>query len=738
MEAEKIKGYIKYFVYPKGGPDPDGGVQWCVFDVKTKEKRVKCTGKVLYMECGDYYEFTGAYDDDKKKSFTVEMAIRCTDDEEGTQAVLKFVFGEKTAAKILDVYKGDSMECWNDFNNHPDVFYAKATKIKGVGKKKVEKGFEKWEDYVGVDVILQKYQKYGMSLELAFKIFNKWGTEAEKKIQANPYSLRDIGIDFRLMDKIALQEFKLPVDNPERVYTGAIYALRKVESQGHCYIRLKTSDTVRGLKSLKQEIQDLLNLKDSTTVDEQLIKLFDEKKLVRKKHRLSEVVCFPDMDKAEEYIAKKVLGLLHPTFYGEDEIDKAISGFENKNFELDKLQKDAIKTSLMNQFSIISGPPGAGKTTIIDAIVSIIKQFNDKTRIQMCSPTGKAAQRMRESTGYNALTIHRMLEYDPVLEGFSRNENNPLDCDIIIVDEFSMCDIRLFSSLLKAIPDACHVIIVGDKDQLPSIGPGKVLQDLLSLEFIPKTILTKVYRQAANSYILRDALDIGQENLKHIKAFKEAQDVKFFAITETQDLQEAVVSRFIEGVKQYGFDNVCIMSPTNKNELGTIRLNEIIQDRVNQDNEEGEMRSGARKFRIKDRIIQTKNEPAYDIFNGDTGTIIDIIHGNHKLGVKDTIVVDFGGDKIVEYNRDRFENIKLAYCLTIHKLQGSEYALCIMILHPSHIYQMEKRLIYTGWTRAKKELDVYGDKSLIEYAVVHKRPERNSMLVQNFYRLKKD
>lgn len=741
MTKEKIKGYIAYFVYPKGGPDPTADIQWCAFDVKTKEKRVRCAGKVLYMECGDYYEFTGNWDDDKHKKFSVDMAVRCTDDEEGTRAVLKFVYGEKTSAKILDVYKGDSMLCWDEFKNHQDVFFYKVSKVKGIGKKKIEKGFEKWEDYIGVDVILQKYQNYGLTLEQAFKIFTKWGTKSEEKISQNPYILRLVGIKFDLMDKIALREYGMAEDNPERVYTGAYYALKRVESMGHCYIRLKTYDKIRGLKSLKAEVQSLLKLDNTTAIDEQLVKLFDEGKLVRKKHRLSEIVCFPDMDKAEEYIAKKVLGLLHPTIYKIEEIEKDMVDFEENNFELDGLQKNAIRNSLTNQFSIISGPPGAGKTTIIDAIVTILKKINKSVDIQMCSPTGKAAQRMRESTGFKAETIHRLLEFDPVSEDFTRNENNPLLCDVLIIDEFSMCDTRLFCSLLKAVQDNCQVIIVGDKDQLPSIGPGKILQDLLSLNFIPKTILTKVYRQAEGSFILKDALAIGKEDLAEIKNFRDADDLKFHDFQDSENidkLQRAAVAKFLEGVKTYGLENVCIMTPTNKNELGTIRLNEIIQEQINPlDNPENEMRSGGRKFRIKDRVIQTKNEPQYDIFNGDTGTIIEIIHGNHKTGERDTIVVDFGKDKIVEYNRDRFENLKLAYSLTIHKLQGSEYPLCIMILHRSHIYQLEKRLIYTGWTRARKELDIFGDKALIEYAVTHKSPERNSMLIQNFHKFKK-
>lgn len=735
---EKIRGYVYYIRYPKSGLNYELPIQFAAFNINTNEGKIACAGKVPYIQRGDYLEFSGDWDNSAHTSFTVKMAVRCDDDKNGATSMLGFIFGGKTAVKILEKYKGDACCCWEMFKEHPDVFINDAVKIKGIGIKKINKAYEKWENYSGVDVIFKKYEKYGMTISEALRIYQKWTNKSIEIISKNPYLLREVNINFELMDKIALREYGFPVDNPDRVYTGAVYALKKVEAEGHCYIRLKSDDQASKLPCLKKQVQAMLGLRNTTILDEQLVKLFEQNKLVRKKHRFADVVCFPDMDKAEDFVAKKILGMLHSTVYGEDEIDKFISDFEEKNFKLDILQKSAIKTSVKNQFSIISGPPGAGKTTIIDTIVLMLRHFKPGIKIQMCSPTGKAAQRMRESTGEEASTIHRLLEYKPEDECFSHDENNPLECDVLIIDEFSMCGMRLFNSLLHAVPDSCHVILVGDKDQLPSIEPGKILQDLLSLDFIPKTILTKVYRQAAGSAILEDALAIGREDYDAIKKFKDANDLKFYEIKDVKKLQDAVVERFMSGVKEYGLENVCIMTPTNKGDLGTIVLNEIIQDRINPQPEEYELASGRSKFRLHDKVIQTKNEANLDVFNGDTGTIVDIIHGNHKTGEKDTIVVDFGDSKIIEYNRDRFDRLKLAYSLTIHKLQGSEYPLCIMILHSSHIYQLEKRLIYTGWTRAKKELDIFGEKDLISYAVSHKRPERHSLLIQNFRKLKKD
>lgn len=734
---EKIRGYVSFIRYPREGLNYEIPLQFAAFDIITNKNRVNCAGYVPYISRGDYMEFAGDWDGPGQKSFSVKIAVRCDDDKLGATSMLAFVFGGKTTGKILDAFQGDACRCWFTFKEHPDVFANEALKIKGIGEKKLNKAFEKWENYSGIDVIFKKYEKYGMSVSQALKVYQKWGKESFNKIKEDPYVLKEVNLEFALIDKIALKEYGLPENNPQRVYTGAVYAIKKAEAEGHCYVRLENEDKKSKAGCLKQQIKAMLNLKDTTIIDEQLLKLFNEGKLIRKKHGLRSAVYFPDMEKAEVKIAQKVTRMLHKTPYEEEKIDEFIQKFEEDHFKMDILQKNAIKTSVKNQFSIISGPPGAGKTTIIDAIVEMLKKFIPGAKVRMCSPTGKAAQRMKESTREEAATIHRMLSYDPVDEKFKYDENNPIDCDVLIVDEFSMCGVRLFSDLLAAIPDKCHVVLVGDKDQLPSIEPGKVLQDLLSQDFIPKTILTKVYRQAEGSAIYQYASDIREENLQAIDSFKDAADVKFHEMKDVQKIKDAVVSCFIEGIKEYGIEKVCIMTPTNKNELGTIAINELIQEKINPQGTENELKYGKQKFRLKDRVIQVKNEPNYDVFNGDTGTIIEIRHGNREFGTKDTIVVDFGNDNIVEYHRDRFENLKLAYCLTIHKLQGSEYPLCILILHSSHIYQMEKRLIYTAWTRARKQLDVFGEKRMIRYAVLHKSIERHSMLIQNLKSCKK-
>lgn len=727
----KIRGYVTYIFFPKNGLDPHKLIQFAGFNIKTEQYgNVACYGKVALLETAEYLELTGSFEDNSKTKFQFRTAVRVDDDEIGAAAMILWLFGSKVGSSILEGFQYNSMRALELFKNHRDLFFEEALKIKGVGEKTVQHAMLKYEDHVGIDVIYSSYAEYGMGLKQALKVFSLWGDQSVKKIEENPYALHtECHLPFQLADQIALKKYGVSFTDERRIYASALQALNKAESAGHCYIRLKTpSKVVPGIKDLKTEIKTYLSIENDRYIDEQLERLFKERKLVEGRHKLKQIVCTPEMDEAEFGVAEEVYSRLKTMPYPSGAISQYIEDFEKDHFPLADLQKKAIETSVKNQFSLISGPPGSGKTTIINTIVSMLQSFHPKHKIVMCSPTGKAAQRMKESTGREASTIHRLLEYSPMTKDFIRNENNQLECDILIVDEFSMCGVLLFYKLIRALPKSCHIILVGDHEQLPSIEPGKVLEDLLS--FVPKTILTKVYRQAEGSAILKDALAIGQGDVEAIRNFVDANDLFFHEEKEVLTLRKQIVQHFLSAVKEYDVENVCILSPMNKGELGSDLLNRLIQEELHPfTHEEAQISIGKdRCFRLYDRVIQIKNEPEFGVFNGDVGTVIAINKGDRTTGAKDSISVDFGNDLVIEYHRDRFDKLKLAYCLTVHKSQGSEYKNVLLILHSSQQFMLQKKLVYTGWTRAKERLDVFGEKGLIERCISYKEIPRNSRL----------
>lgn len=727
----KIRGEIKKIFYPKSGMDPDELFQFIGFSLKIKGQKgtVSCFGKLQYMELPAYVELEGYYDSDSRFYFT--SGFRVGDDEIGAANMLKWLFGEKTSARVLEAYDGDSLMAYDHFKNHPDIFLERTKKVKRFSQKTYEKALKK-ADSQGVEALFERFFKYGFTQTHAIKVYKEFGEHAMKIIDKNPYKLIPL-LSFNLVDKIAKQEYKLDDYDPRRVCAGCENALYKARSEGHCYLNLSEPSAYTQTPSLKQEVFKLLGCRDISLVNEQIIKLIEEGKLVKRRHRFKDIIMLPYIAKAEDGVAEEVTSRLRTDEVDEDLVDEMIADHEATAFKLDPLQIEAVKTSVANEFSIVSGPPGAGKTTIINLIVNILLAAHPGAHLKMCSPTGKAAQRITESTGRKATTIHRLLQYDPVTKGFVHDKNNPLDCDILVVDEFSMCGVNLFYSLIQALPKGCHIILVGDKDQLPSIEAGKVLEDLVSIDFIPKTILTKVFRQDDGSAILSDALAIGREDVEAIHNFKDASDVKFYGLS---NIQESVVDNFMDSVEEYGVDQTCILIPQNIGDLGTEAFNALIQNRLNPFKyEEDQLKIGkSRVFRLNDRVIQTVNDPDRGVFNGDVGTIIDVSR-REETGHKDELTVLYSDEREVTYYRDTFDQLKLAYALTIHKSQGSEYAHVILLLHPAHKFMLRKKLVYTGWTRARKQLDVYGDKNMIMYSIKNQDKDRNSLLRSQLYSL---
>lgn len=721
--SSTIRGFVEYVFYPKQGLDKDKNMQFVGFKAQLEKKSIKCFGLISSVNVGDYFEFTGIWEDDV--TFKFESAVRVDDDSMGATSMMIFVFGPKSAAKIIHHFDDDAMKTWNLFKNHKDKFCNSIGRIKGIGVKKVEKAYNKYENHIAVDVLFNKFSKYGLMFNKALTVYAAWGDKSLKKIDENPYNLINLDkIPFATIDKIARGYYKLDITDEKRIYAGVLHVMKSINKQGHTFMRLQNKLHLNE-DTLLQATERLLKV-DSALIREEIFNLIDDKRLILSKQGFCDVIYLPYIYHAEIGVANIVKDMIAVNDVTENIIDAYINEYENTHkFEMADKQKDAVKIATRNRFSIISGPPGSGKTTIIDCICTILNDLKKGCVIKLTAPTGKAAKRMTDSTGKPAETVHRMLKYSPQENAFTFNSSNPIQADVVIVDEYSMMSMMLTYQLLSAIPKNCMVILVGDKNQLPSVDAGKVLEDFLDTSYIPKVILNKIYRQGDKSTVLQRALDISMEKVPDLT---DAEDFTFWEESDVEELQYGLLNLYYDECRNYDVDNVLLLTPMNKGELGVDVLNEIIQEHCNPHiSDDIEIKSGKRIFRKHDRVIQLTNEDEFGVYNGMVGRITDIIKEDKNLGTKDCIIVDYG-DLECEYTRDRFENIKHAYAMTIHKCQGSEAKSVILICHSSHKFMLRKKLIFTGMTRAKEHLHIVGEKRMINYSLENKEPIRNSRL----------
>lgn len=725
FKDEKIRGYVDYVFFPKTGMDKTKFIQFAGFNIKTnKNEKLKCFGKVPILKEADYFEFTGHYQ--KQNEFKVDYAIRVDDDILGATSMLIFIFGPKTAQNIIKAYKDDAIEALHVFKNEEQKFYNNALKIPRLGPKSISKAYEKYEKHIAVDVLFNHFSQYGLSLNKALKVYAKWGDKSMKMIEANPYVLNRIdGITFTVADDIAQKFYCLSPLDRRRIESAALIIMHKIGYMGHVYIQLQKFRSSEEI-NLVTEMKKMLNINE-VLIKEAIIELINDSQLIKERQGFTDIIYLPEIYRAERKVAEMVKNFVGPTRIKEEFISNTIDQFERfRGFDFADKQKEAVFTAVKNKFSIISGPPGSGKTTIIDAICETFLNENPDTEIRLVAPTGRAAKKISESTGKKATTIHRMLRYNPMEEQFEFNENNPLKLDVLIIDEFSMCSLTLTYALFKAVPPKAIVLIVGDKDQLPSVQEGKVLEDLLNVPFIPKTILNKIYRQKEGSSLLKKALDISEGK---VPSLEQSLDFSFYETGDLNGTQKDIINLYFDKINDYSIEDIMLLTPQNKGELGVDALNVIIQELYNPAHPlKKESKVGKRIFREHDRVIHLVNEEDKNVFNGMIGTITSIHYADDDLGLKEEIYVDYGEEELAVYTRDRFENIKLAYATTVHKAQGSEAPCVIMVVHEEHAFMLRRKILYTGMTRAREELCLLGQKFMIERAINNTEPPRNTKL----------
>lgn len=567
--------------------------------------------------------------------------------------------------------------------------------VPNIGRKRVAKIRESWEKQKDIKNVMLFLQGYGVSTAYAAKIYREYGKESIDKVRENPYRLADDiwGIGFKTADGIAAK-MGYEKEDPRRCRSGILYTLGQLSDEGHVYA---------GEEQLVKTAGQLLEAGE-TAIRDTLAGMLQAEDLILDK----DAIYLPPFYHAECGTSRRLRDLAEST--GRSLFDGLFdpsSLTAETGIEYDEVQLAAIRQAVTSKVMVLTGGPGTGKTTTTQGIIAALKKAG--LRVLLAAPTGRAAKRMSEATGMEAKTIHRLLEYNPQ-DGYKRNDENPLEGDALIVDECSMIDILLMNNLLKAVPVGMRLVFVGDIDQLPSVGAGNVLRDIIDSQRIPVVRLVRIFRQAQKSRIVMNAHAINQGRFPDTS---NGRDTDFFFMRE--DDPERAAETIVRLVKERlprayreSPDRIQVLTPMQRGVVGAANLNLLLQQALNPSGPS--LNRGGYTYRQGDRVMQQRNNYDKDVFNGDLGYIREVDTEER------TLKVDFDG-KWVEYDVTELDELTLAYATTIHKAQGSEYPIVVMPVLMTHFVMLQRNLIYTGITRAKKICVLIGAMKALAYAV---------------------
>ena len=663
---------------------------WSVLRVETEADFVTVVGAMPSVREGEHIRAAGRWVVDRTwgEQFRADrIDIVAPDTVEGVRRYLSSGLvkgvGKGFARKIVDKF---GVNLFHVIENEPE----KLRTIKGLGKAKADQIVESWRGQKESRDTMIFLQSYGITSAQAVRICKVWGNAAVQKISDNPYLLvSEIrGIGFATADEIAK---RLGVDrsSPMRARAGLIHVLTEAERRGHC--GLPREELVAEAERILAVPREL--------IEEGLRPMLREGVVILGKSAGIEVVFQARLFLAEERIAAALAQLAEGDPPWDDEALQAPAAVDT----LSPSQREALRRVLDSKVSVVTGGPGVGKTTLVRTLLEIL----EGREIRLAAPTGRAARRLAEATGGYATTIHRLLEFNPHLRRFTRDESNPIECDVLIVDEASMIDVPLMDTLLRAVPPEAALILVGDVDQLPSVGPGQLLSDVISSGAITVVHLTEIFRQSAESAIVRSAHRINAGLVPDL----DARDGDFFFARA--DDPARTVSTLVKIVceripEKFGLDpvrDIQVLVPMHKGEVGTEALNRALQSRLNP----GEDERGV-PFREGDKVMQIENDHELEVYNGDIGIVRGVDRINKKL------LIDFDDHRVVCPFADS-EKLVLAYATSIHKSQGSEYPAVVIALTTQHHIMLQRRLLYTAVTRGKKLVVIVGNRRAIEIAV---------------------
>lgn len=717
--SEVAAGYVEKIVFR----NEENG--YTVLSLNAEEEEVTCVGIFPFINEGEYIEVTGEYTSHQIYGEQLKVAGYQVKEPEDIASMERYLgsgaikgIGKAMAARIVRRFKGETFRI---IEEEPE----RLAEIKGISERiarQIGIQFQEKREMRGAMLFLQQY---GISANLAAKIYKAYGAKLYDVIRENPYRLADDihGVGFKIADEIAVKAGILS-DSGFRIKAGILYILLNASAEGHVYLPEE--------ELIKRSAQMLLISQDKVT--EYFMELMLEKRIVVKEELGRKNIYGTSFYYMELNCARMLLDLNISCQIEEAGVLRRMKAIEKKEkIELDHQQRTAIMETARNGLLVITGGPGTGKTTTINSIIQFFQA--EGMEILLAAPTGRAAKRMTETTGYEARTIHRLLELNGSMSEeergmrFERNECNPLEADIIIIDEVSMVDISLMTALLKAISVGTRLVLVGDVNQLPSVGPGNVLKDIISSQCFPVVKLTRIFRQAAESDIIVNAHKINKgQNIamdnKSRDFFMLKRDNSNVIISILIQLIQAKLPKYVEA-RPY---DIQVLTPMRKGELGVARLNEILQQYLNPPSpDKKEKETGAALFREGDKVMQVKNnyqlewevrnqkgyllDSGAGVFNGDCGLVKEI-----NL-FAETLTVEFEEGKTVEYGFSSLDELELAYAITIHKSQGSEYPAVVMPILTGPRMLFNRNLLYTAITRAKKCVTIVGDPSMVQYMI---------------------
>ncbi len=618
--------------------------------------------------------------------------------------------GPVYARRIVKHFKEDTLKV---IEESPDYLI----NVGGIGQKRVDMIKKAWQEQKEIKNVMLFLQSNGVSTAYAVKIYKTYGNESINIVKTNPYRLADDiwGIGFKTADKIA-QQLGFDKHSFERCRSGIVYVLNELSNGGHCF------STREQLLETTEKMLELERLLIEDTID----RMIEEKTIIPDE---GNAIYLPAFYYSEVGIAKRMKEILAlESIYKSADTDDIIESIEREyQIKYDEVQVEAVKTAVSSKFMVLTGGPGTGKTTTTLAIIKIFQKLN--AGILLAAPTGRAAKRMSEATGMEAKTIHRLLEYSP-LEGYKKNAESTLECDVLIIDETSMVDTILMYNLLKAVSNETVVILVGDVDQLPSVGAGNVLKDIIESGTVDVVKLTRIFRQAQGSAIITNAHRINKGETPNLKGGSKS-DFFFVEEDEPQKVVETIKDLCVRRLPNYykvdPVNDIQVLCPMQRGEAGAFNLNLILQEALNPG--DVSIKYGGTVYKLKDKVMQIKNNYDKNVFNGDIGTITNIDTEDK------TLIISFDGVD-VEYDATELDEVVLAYATTVHKSQGSEYKIVVAPFTMQHYMMLQRNLLYTCVTRAKKILVLVGSRKAIGIAVSNnKTQKRNTMLVSRLRNL---
>ncbi|MFW5930730.1 MAG: ATP-dependent RecD-like DNA helicase, partial [Desulfosalsimonas sp.] len=681
--------------------NPENGFTIAKIRIRGRREPATVVGRFMEPTAGEVLEMTGSWKIHPTYGEQFEVRSYRTRTPSTVNGIKKYLgsglvkgIGPVMAERIVERFGKSSLEV---IEKEP----GRLKEVEGVGEKRVDMIKNSWAEQKEIRNVMVFLQSHEVSAAYAVRIFRQYGRDAVEVVTENPYRLAsDIsGIGFLTADRIA-GKLGFERNHPLRIRAGILYVLNQLAEEGHVYYPYEAliDKSLEILETKKELVADaIMRAAENREV------IVEDIRPVNKHGAPAKAVYLRRFYVCETAIAKHFARLAQaPKCVRDTDADRALQWVQQRlEFRLADKQKAAVRCALENKIMVITGGPGTGKTTIIRAALEIFKKLG--TRIMLAAPTGRAAKKMSEATGHSAATIHRLLSFNVRSGGFQKNQDNPLKCDMLIVDEASMIDTVLMNHLLKAVPPAATLVLVGDVRQLPSVGPGNVLNDVIASKTIPVVSLTEIFRQARRSRIIVNAHKINSGTVPKLEANEPDSDFFFIEQQEPEKVVDIIVELVSKRIpRRFAFDpvdDIQVLTPMHKGVAGTANLNSLLQNTLNP--EKTQINAGGSAFRLKDKVMQIRNNYEKQVFNGDMGRVAAVDNEIRQLKV------EFEG-RAVDYFFSELDELVPAYAVSVHKSQGSEFPVVVIPVLTQHYIMLQRNLIYTAVTRGRSLVVLVG------------------------------